>query len=118
MKVLDTTAHRTAFTDAVRPPAGYRLDACIGTTYSLEFEAFTAVLLAFAGAEVDDAEADPPAVMTTLAGLRHRLRVFVNAGGVHPPATSHRLFGLYNRVLRPVSLEGAAFHPKVWHRGR
>src|SRR5688500_14133071 len=114
MKVLDVTAQRTAFTDSLRPPSGYGLDACIGTTYSLEFDAFTAVLLAFVGAEIDDSEYDPPAVMTALAGLRHRLRAYVNAGSVHPPATPHRLFGLYDRVIRSVCVSGAAFHPKVW----
>lgn len=114
MKALDATSQRTAFTDSLRPPSGYGLDACIGTTYSLEFDAFTAVLLAFVGAEIEDSEHDPPAVMTALAGLRHRLRAYVNAGSVHAPATAHRLFGLYDRVIRSVCLPGAAFHPKVW----
>jgi hypothetical protein len=114
MRALDATGQRTAFTDSLRPPSGYGLEACIGTTYSLDFDAFTAILLAFVGAEIEEPEHDPPAVMTALAGLRHRLRAYVNAGSVHAPATSHRLFGLYDRVIRSVFLPGAAFHPKVW----
>lgn len=114
MTALDARSQRTAFSDVVAPPPGYRLDACIGTTYSLDFEAFTALLLAFVGAEVEHPEQDPGAMLTTLAGLRDRLRVYVNAGSLHVPGTAHRLFGRYDRLLMPVRLEGAAFHPKVW----
>ncbi|MEQ1897460.1 MAG: phospholipase D family protein [Vicinamibacterales bacterium] len=114
MNALDVHSQRSAFSDLVRPPAGYRLEACIGTTYSLEFDAFTGLLLAFVGAEVENPEQNPAAVLTTLAGLRDRLRVYVNAGSLHAPATAHRVFGRYDRILKPVSLAGAAFHPKVW----
>lgn len=114
MPALDVRTERAAVSDIVRPPAGYRLDACLGTTYSLEFDAFTGLLLALVGVEVEDGTADPAAVLTTLASLHDRLRVYVNAGSLDPPATAHRMFGRYDRLLRPVHLEGAAFHPKVW----
>lgn len=114
MSVLDATRQRSAFTDALRPPPGYVLGACIGTTYSLDFELFTAVLLAFVGADVEDPLNNAPAVLTTVARLRSRLRVYVNGGSLHPPATSNRLFALYDRILRPKTMEGGAFHPKVW----
>ena len=114
MSVLDVTRQRSAFTDALRPPRGYVLGACIGTTYSLDFEVFTAVILAFAGADVEDPLNHPPAVLTTVARLRSRLRVYANAGSLHPPTTTNRLFALYDRILRPKTMEGGAFHPKVW----
>ena len=34
--------------DLLRPPAGYRLESAVGTTYSLDFVALTAALLALA----------------------------------------------------------------------
>src|SRR5829696_7325358 len=114
MSALDATRQRRAFTDALRPPPGYMVGACIGTTYSLDFEAFTAVLLAFIGAEVEDSISDAPAVLRTVARLQPRLRVFVNGGSLHPPTSANRLFALYDRILRPIALHGAAFHPKVW----
>ena len=114
MSVLDVTRQRSAFTDALRPPPGYVLGACIGTTYSLDFELFTAVLLAFVGADVEEPLNNAPAVLTTVARLRSRLRVYVNGGSLHPPATTNRLFALYDRLLRPKTMEGGAFHPKVW----
>ena len=101
MSVLDVTRQRSAFTDALRPPSGYVLGACIGTTYSLDFELFTAVLLAFVGADVEEPLNNATVVLTTVARLRSRLRVFVNGGSLHPPATSNRLFALYDRLLRP-----------------
>ncbi len=114
MSVLDATRQRSAFTDALRPPPGYVLGACIGTTYSLDFDPFTAVLLAFVGADVEDPLNDAPAVLTTVSRLRSRLRVYVNKGSLHPPATTNRLFALYDRILQPTTMEGGAFHPKVW----
>ena len=114
MSVLDVTRQRSAFTDTLRPPPGYVLGACIGTTYSLDFDVFTAVLLAFVGADVDEPLSNPPAVLTSVARLRSRLRVYVNGGGLHPPATTNRLFALYDRILRPKPIDGGAFHPKVW----
>jgi hypothetical protein len=114
MSVLEVTRQRSAFTDALRPPRGYVLGACIGTTYSLDFEVFTAVILAFAGVDVEDPLNHPPAVLTTVARLRSRLRVYANTGSLHPPTTTNRLFALYDRILRPKTMEGGAFHPKVW----
>jgi hypothetical protein len=105
---------RLAFTDALRPPPGYVLAAGYGTAFSLEFDAFTAVALAFVGADLEGEHPDPPSVLTAIARLRTRLRVFINGGGLLSPRQPHRLFALYDRVLRPVPLEGSAFHPKVW----
>lgn len=114
MSVLDVTRQRSAFTDALRPPPGFVLGACIGTTFSLDFELFTAVLLAFVGADVEEPLNNAPAVLTSVARLRSRLRVFVNGGSLHPPATTNRLYALYDRILRPKSVDRGAFHPKVW----
>src|SRR6185436_16920839 len=114
MSVLDPRQDRCAFTDALKPPAGYVLGACIGTTYRLDFDPFTAVVLAFVGSDLDDSLSSPPAVLTTIARLRSRLRVYVNSGGLLPPKVPNRLFALYDRVLRPVRVPDAAFHPKVW----
>jgi len=114
MSALDANRQRSAFTDALRPPAGYVLGACIGTTYSLDFDVFTAVLLAFVGADLEDPLNDAPSVLTTVARLRSRLRVHVNEASLGPPASINRLFALYDRILRPNTMEGGVFHPKVW----
>lgn len=114
MSVLDVTRQRSAFTDALRPPSGFVLGASIGTTYSLDFELFTAVLLAFVGSDVKEPLNNPPAVLTSVARLKSRVRVYVNGGSLRPPATTNRLFALYDKILRPKVMDGGAFHPKVW----
>lgn len=114
MSVLDVYRQRRAITDALRPPTGFVLGACIGTTFSLDFEHLTAVLLAFVGADVEEPLNNSLAVLTSVARLKSRLRIFVNGGSLYPPATTNRLFALYDRILRPNAVDGAAFHPKVW----
>lgn len=114
MSVLDVTRQRSAFTDALSPPSGFVLGACIGTTFSLDFELFTAVLLAFVGADADGLLNNAPVVLTSVARLRSRLRVFVNGGSLHPPTATNRLYALYDQILRPKAVDRGAFHPKVW----
>jgi hypothetical protein len=114
MSALDPRSDRIAFTDAVRPPPGYVLDVGVGTTFSLDFEAFTAIVLAFVGADLGDAKPDAASVLTAVARLKDRLQVFVNAGGYDAPKLPNRLFALYDRITRDVDFEGSAFHPKVW----
>lgn len=114
MSVLDVVRQRSAFTDALRPPSGFVLGACIGTTFSLDFEIFTAVLMAFVTVDTENPLGNAPAVLRSVARLKSRVRVFVNGGSLRPPATTNRLFALYDRILRPRSIDGGAFHPKVW----
>ncbi|MGE3507785.1 MAG: phospholipase D family protein [Vicinamibacterales bacterium] len=113
MSTLDVREQRVAMTDALMPPSGYRLGAAVGTTYSLDFEALTAVLLAFSGADCDDEPARIGSTVTGLARMRNRLRVLVDAAGIHG-SKPHKLYALFDRVIRPVSIAGHAFHPKVW----
>lgn len=109
---------RTSFLDALRPPAGYRLESGIGTAFSLEFEVLTAVLQAFVDAEVDDEalQQDPAVVVQAITKLSGRLRIFVNYGSILFDAERRpsRLFGLFDRIVRDITLPDVSFHPKVW----
>lgn len=111
-------SERTSFLDALRPPAGYRLEAGIGTAFSLEFEVLTAVLQAFVDAEVDEEAGcqDPAVVVQAIIKLSGRLRVFVNRGSILFDAGRRpsRLFALFDRIVRDITLPNASFHPKVW----
>src|SRR5260370_26413571 len=111
-------AERTSFLDTIRPPAGYRLDAGIGTAFSLEFEVLTAVLQAFVDAEVDEEveRQDPAGVVKAITRLSGRLRIFVNRGSILFAAGRRpsRLFALFDRIVRDITLPDASFHPKIW----
>jgi hypothetical protein len=114
--MLEPATHRRSFLDALRPPPGYRLSAGLGTTYNLDFEVLTAVLLAFLGEDLDAEAPDRVAVLESLLHVSRRFRVFANAGSV-PAAQGHhlnRLFALYDAVVRQVRLGDASFHPKLW----
>ena len=111
-------SERTSFLDALRPPAGYRLDAGIGTAFSLEFDVLTAVLQAFVDAEVDEeaGRQNPAVVVQAITRLSGRLRIFVNRGSIlfDVGRRPSRLFALFDRIVRDITLADASFHPKVW----
>ncbi len=63
MLELDT---RTLLLDALRPPAGHRLDIAIGTTFTLDLTALLAVPLAAALRDRATPDQDPEAIDTAL----------------------------------------------------
>lgn len=109
-------SNRQSFLDMLRPPSGYRLAAAIGTTYSLELEPLTAALLAFIGEDLDPEDPDRLSVLHALGRVSRCLRVYVNTGSFQGDSGHglHKLFALYDGVVRQVHLEDASFHPKLW----
>ena len=109
---------RTNFLDLLRPPSGYRLDSAAGTTYSMDFVALTAMLLAFvdAEAETDAARLNQIEVLRAITRLAGRVRVFVDRGHISgAEARRHgKLSSLFDRIVREVTFDQGCFHPKVW----
>jgi hypothetical protein len=133
---------RTNFLDLLRPPSGYRLDAAAGTTYSMDFVALTAMLLAFVDAEAETetdklnqaevsapptvkaaAEAETGAgrlnqveVLRAITRLARHVRVFVDRGHINgKEARRHgKLSSLFDRIVSEVAFDQGCFHPKVW----
>ncbi|RMH67298.1 MAG: hypothetical protein D6683_17945, partial [Actinomyces sp.] len=108
---------RLTFTEALRPPAGHRLDCAVGATYSLDLETLLAAPAAFALREVDTGDLDQLDPMALLASVRlhaDRMMVFHQAGQLSVPRR-HRLFALLERSVFAVTapLRGI-FHPKLW----
>lgn len=104
--------------DLLRPPDGYRLDAAVGTTYSLDFVALTAVMLTFIDAEPEgeDGLANQAEALRAITRLSGQVRVFVNRGRISLNLKSqpNKLLSLYDSVVREVRIKGRSFHPKVW----
>src|SRR4051812_26654679 len=107
---------RQSFLDLLRPPPGYRLDSALGTTYSLDFVALTAALMAFVDAESEseDSSTAGPEALQAITRLVERVRVFVNRAEIHGPSKVNRMTVFYDRIIREVRLPGGCFHPKVW----
>ena len=107
---------RQNFVDLLRPPMGYRLESAVGTTYSLDFTALTAVLLALvdAEAELDESSIKSIDSLHAVTRLADRVSVFVNRGQISSPSKVSRVTVLYDRIVREVCLPAGCFHPKVW----
>ena len=98
----------------LRPPAGYRLESAVAATYSLDFVALTAALLALVDV---DQEADDGRVhvdsLHAITRLADRVHVFVNRGQAGPREAS-KVTILFDRIFHEVCLPQGSFHPKVW----
>lgn len=100
---------------------GYELEFAVGTTYSLDAEAFLAIALSFARlGDVSDADFQSP--FRLLEGLRqanNRSAIFCNRGGLQPPARMNPLYAMLDKSVFEVANEQKGreltnFHPKIW----
>ncbi|MEW8439616.1 MAG: hypothetical protein AB2689_15825 [Candidatus Thiodiazotropha taylori] len=111
---------RTLLLESLRAPPGYRLDAAVSTTYSLDLMALLVAPLAFTffDWEGDDGQPtkDPNALLEALRRHVDRIHVFCQAGQIAVPKTYRLLFGYLESSVHEVRAvrEGGVFHPKVW----
>lgn len=100
---------------------GFELEFAVGTTYSLDAEAFLAIALSFARLG-DVSEADFQSPFRLLEGLRqanNRVAVFCNRGGLQPPSRMNPLYAMLDKSVFEIANERkgkelANFHPKIW----
>lgn len=100
----------------LRPPADYSLEAAIGTTFGLGFDALVASLLATMGVDGEALIDDPLATVIAATRLQPRVRILVQAGTVSGAVTGipSRLACLLDRMLISIKLESGLYHPKLW----
>jgi len=112
------SSQRYNFVELIRPPLGYRLDSAVGTTYSMDFVALTAVMLALVDTEADEGDVlrNQVEALRAITRLSHNVRLFVNRTCISPDDVKRepKLYSLYDRVIADVSLKSGSFHPKVW----
>lgn len=100
---------------------GYELEFAVGTTYSLDAEAFLAIALSLARLG-DVTEADFQSPFRLLEGLRqanNRVAIFCNRGGLQPPIRMNPLYAMLDKSVFEVTDESKGyelsnFHPKLW----
>jgi hypothetical protein len=111
---------RVLLTDALRPPAGFRVDVAVGTTYSLNLTALLLAPLTFAMFERADSSevdtADPVQLLEAVRRHAGHTTVFCQAGGIDIPAKFTNILTFVEDSVLEVTAptEGAIFHPKVW----
>lgn len=102
---------------------GFELEFAVGTTYSLNVEAFFAITMVFAGlGEANESDYKSP--LRFLEGLRQanrKMAVFCNRGGLQLPRNHERssLCAMLDKSVFEVpdgrkGKELANFHPKIW----
>ena len=109
---------RAVAMELLRPPAGYRIDQIVLTSYSLDLDVLLALplaVLAHSDRGVDELLEDPMLVIEALREAGERLHVFVDEGGIAVPQANRALYTLLETCVHPVRAPGGgAFHPKVW----
>lgn len=111
--------NRLTLIDAMRPPAGFRLDSAMAVTYTLNLQALLAAPAAFAIAGMGDSTNEsvgqrPVELIHALRTNAHKLTVFSEVGAIGLPPPS-RAFAFLERTVVPVQApRGGIVHPKVW----
>ncbi len=114
---------RIQLAELLRPPPGTRLTAAVGTTYTLDLDAFLAVPAVLAAAGIisepnEDEGADPVEPVALLESVRRHaglITVFCQAGGIRLPPRRREVFAwLEDAVIECGAPNGGVFHPKTW----
>jgi len=112
--------NRRHLLESLRPPAGYDVDAAIGTTFSLDLMTLLTVPLAFALSDWEDDDgrpsADPLAILEAIRRYADRTHIFCQAGGIYLPKGNKLFLSHLEDVVHEVVApkKGGVFHPKVW----
>lgn len=110
---------RLTLIDAMRPPAGFSLDAAMAVTFTLDLRALLAAPAAFAlagadGVTVDGQRQEPIELLHAVRANAGKLTIFSQVGEI-ALAPSRRVFGFLERSVIPVRApRGGIVHPKVW----
>jgi len=117
------TKDRVSYGNLLLPPEGYTLNFAVGTTYSLDLEALTAVCISLGLSEDTDSTLlqNPVSMLKALQKVSEKLLIFCEAGQIKMPGTPSALSLLLEKMIIPVALPKArginhypAFHPKTW----
>ncbi|WP_455503270.1 phospholipase D family protein [Blautia sp.] len=119
----DSNRDRRDYSSILMPPDGYRLYRAVGTTYSLDLEALTAVAICLGLAEDTDSKLmqNPIGMLNALQKVSDKVVLFCEAGQIKVPSKPTALSILLEKMVVEVALpkdeqlgQYSAFHPKTW----
>lgn len=119
----DSNSDRTDYSNILMPPRGYKLESAVGTTYSLDLEALTAIAVCLGLSEEVDSRLmqNPICMFNALQKVSDRLILFCEAGQIKAPSKPTALSVLLEKIVVEVALpmdksigRYPAFHPKTW----
>lgn len=121
--MLKTEKDRLNYGNILLPPEGYKLEKAVGTSYSLDLEALTAVAITLGLKEETDSELknNPICLLNAIRNVSNKILLFCEAGQIKLPQKPSALCLLLEKMVIPVALPKKAkmsrypaFHPKVW----
>lgn len=122
--MFDLEHHRLDYLSLLLPPDGFVLSRAVGTTYSLDLAALSAVAMALANGTVPSERQENNLVYlySSLKALNRRVGIFYEKGLVRGNLQSKSLISLCEPLLQQVALptrgeaasQLASFHPKIW----
>lgn len=116
--MLQPTDRRLLF-DALAPPAGFKLDFAVGTSYTLDLFALLSAPVAFAFSDWQDRDGrptgDPLALLKAVREYADRVCLFFQAGRINVPSNYQPLLAsVESSLVETLAPRGGSFHPKVW----
>lgn len=111
---------RTLYTDALRPPPGFRFKEALATTYSLDLETLLTVPLHLAlfsaEGDTDELLQDSVALLEALRRTTDHVTVYAQGSRLMAPSQPNVLFGLLESCVVEVDppSKSGVFHPKLW----
>ncbi|WP_024794791.1 phospholipase D family protein [Tomitella biformata] len=109
---------RALLTDALQPPDGYRVDAVVTTTYSLDLTALLLAPLSLAARNhSENIEAiSPLAILDSLRRHTDSMTVFCQAGAIRAAGPYRSVLSFAEDAVVEVQAPtaGRLFHPKIW----
>lgn len=121
--MLNPNNDRLDYGQLIAPPADYKLDFAVGTTYSLDLDALVGACIALGLAEETDSDLmkNPICLLEALRATGDKIALFCEGGQIHLPNNVTSLYILLEKMVFPVTTElkrGLAkypsFHPKFW----
>ena len=105
---------RAILVQQLKPPAGYRLDAAVATTFALDLTATLIPALALSAYSMPGANPDPVTTLDALRKAADRLDIFCQAGNIGVPTQAPELCAFLEPMVHEVKKSRGLFHPKVW----
>jgi hypothetical protein len=111
---------RALYTDALRPPPGFRFQEAVATTYSLDLQTLLTMPLHLAlfSAEgsAEELLEDGVALLEALRRTTDHITVYAQSARVLAPRQPQVLFGLLEPTVVEVTApsDTGVFHPKLW----
>ena len=121
--MLNPNNDRLDYGQILAPPANYKLDFAIGTTYSLDLDALVGACIALGLSEETDSELmnNPVCLLEALRTTGDKVALFCEGGQIHLPNNVSSLYILLEKMVFPVTTVKTrgisrvpSFHPKFW----